>query len=368
MDIQQLVPPHILEIASYQTGKPLEELQKEFGISEFLHFESNENPLGPSPIAVAAMQQAILQANRYPDGVSFALRKALAQKHDVTMAQVLVGSGLDEVISLLMRAFLTSADEIVLSQYSFIMYALNAQAIGVKRVIVPAQANYVHDLDAIAEAVTEKTKMIFLDNPNNPTGTMVNRAAFDAFLQRVPEHVIVVTDEAYDDYVEAEDFPQTLSYLKQGRWLALLKTFSKIYGLAGLRIGYCLAPEALIEVVNRIRPPYNVNLIAQAAALAALTDTEHVQRSREVNLQGKRYLYRAFEEIGLPYIPTQGNFILIDCQRDAATIAQKLLRSGVIVRPVKGYGLPQHLRITIGTQAQNERLVATLRQALQKSV
>lgn len=368
MNIQQLVPPHILEIAPYQTGKPLEELQEEFGISEFLHLESNENPLGPSPKAVAAMQQAILQANRYPDGASFVLRKALAQKYDMAMAQILVGSGLDEVISLLMRAFLTPADEIVLSQYSFIMYALNAQAIGVKRIVVPARVDYSHDLDAIAAAVTERTKMIFLDNPNNPTGTLFNRAVFDAFLQCIPEHVIVVVDEAYDDYVEAKDFPQTLSYLKQGRWLSLLKTFSKIYGLAGLRVGYCLGPEALVEVVNRIRPPYNVNLIAQAAALAALTDTEHVQKSRDVNLQGKHYLYRAFEELGLPYVPTQGNFILIDCRRDAVPVAQKLLRSGVIVRPVKGYGLPCHLRITIGTQKQNERLIAALHQALQENV
>ncbi len=367
MNIQQHVPPHILAIAPYQTGKSLEELQEEFGVSEFLHLKSNENPLGPSPKAVAAMQQAIRQANRYPDGASFALRKALAHKHDLPMAHILVGSGLDEVISLLMRSFLTPADEIVLSQYSFIMYALNAQAIGVKRVVVQAQTNYVHDLDAIVKAVTDKTKMIFLDNPNNPTGTMINHAAFDAFLQRIPEHVIVVVDEAYDDYVEAEDFPQTLSYLKHGRWLAILKTFSKIYGLAGLRVGYCLAPEALLEVVHRIRPPYNVNLIAQAAALAALTDTEHIQKSREVNLQGKRYLYCAFKELGLSYLPTQGNFILIDCGRDAAPIAQKLLRSGVIVCPVKGYGLPQHLRITIGTPAQNERLIAALHQALQES-
>ena len=368
MNIQQHVPPHILEIAPYQAGKPLEELQRELGITEFVMLGSNENPLGPSPKAIAAMQQALPHVNRYPDGASFALRKALAQKYDIPMSQILVGSGLDEVISLWMRAFLTSGDEIVLSQYSFIMYSLNAQATGVKRVIVPARADYVHDLDAIADAVTEKTKMICLDNPNNPTGTMITRKALDAFLHRVPAHVIVVADEAYDDYVEAEDFPQTLSYIRQGRWMVLMKTFSKIYGLAGLRVGYCLAPEALIDVVNRIRPPYNVNLIAQAAALAALTDTEHVQKSRETNLQGKRYLYRAFEELGLSYIPTQGNFILVDCQRDATSIAQNMLRSGIIVRPVKGYGLPHHLRITIGAQDQNARMITALRQALQESV
>lgn len=364
MNIQQQIPPHILEIAPYQAGKPLEELQQELGIAEFVMLGSNENPLGPPPKAVEAMQQAVLQANRYPDSDSFALKNALAQKHGVSRSHLLIGNGSDEVINLLMRTVLTPDDEIVLSQYSFIVYKLVAQAIGVKRTVVPAKADYSNDLAAMAAAVTDKTKMIILDNPNNPTGAMVSQQAFDAFMQRVPPHVIVISDEAYDDYVEAEDFPQTLPYLQQDRWIVIMKTFSKIYGLAGLRIGYALVPQVLVDAANRIRAPYNVNAISQAAAVAALRDTEHVRKSRAVNAQGKRYLYNAFAELGLTYIPTQGNFILIDCQRDAAPIAQYMLGAGVIVRPVRGYGLPHHLRISIGTQDQNECMISALRQAL----
>jgi histidinol-phosphate aminotransferase len=367
MNIQQHVPPHILEIAPYQAGKPLEALQHELGIAEFVMLGSNENPLGPPPKAVQAMQQAVLQAHRYPDSDSFALKNALAQKHGISRSHILIGNGSDEVINLLMRTVLTPDDEIVLSQYSFIVYKLVAQAIGVKRIVVPAKADYSHDLTAMAEAVTDRTKMVILDNPNNPTGTMVNQQAFDAFMQRVPPHVIVISDEAYDDYVEAEDFPQTLPYVQQGRWLVIMKTFSKIYGLAGLRIGYALAPEGLVDAANRIRAPYNVNAVSQAAALAALSDAEHVRRSRDVNDQGKRDLYKAFAELGVAYIPTQGNFVLIDCQREAAPIAQNMLRSGVIVRPVTGYGLPHHLRVSIGTSEQNARLIAALGQALQEA-
>lgn len=368
MNIQQQVPPHILEIAPYQAGKPLEELQQELGIDEFILLGANENPLGPPPKAVEAMQQAVLHANRYPDSDSFALKHALAQKYGVSGSQLLIGNGSDEVINLLMHTLLTPDDEIVLSQYSFIVYKLVAQAIGVKQVVVPAKTDYAHDLAAMARAITDKTKLVILDNPNNPTGTIVNQETFDAFMQRVPPHVVVITDEAYDDYVEAEDFPQTLPYLQQDRWIVIMKTFSKIYGLAGLRVGYALAPEALVDAANRIRAPYNVNAIAQAAAAAALSDTDHVRKSRKVNEEGKQYLYKAFTEMGVVYIPTQGNFILIDCQRDAGVIAQNMLQSGVIARPVKGYGLPHHLRISIGAQDQNERLITALRQALRENV
>jgi len=363
-DIRDLIPAHILDITPYQPGKPVEELERELGISNSIKLASNENPLGPSPKAVEAMKQAILEANFYPDGDSYRLKRALAQKHGVEPSQIFVGCGSDEVIELMMRTVLTSADEVVLSQYSFIVYKLAAMGIGSTIRSIPPKSDYSHDLEAMAAAITPKTKMIFVDNPTNPLGTIVTKQEFSAFMQRVPERVLVVADEAYDEYVEAENFPNTLSYLKNGRRLLLLKTFSKIYGLAGLRVGYGLSLPEIIDAANRIRPPFNVNALSQAAALAALTDAEHVQRSRELNSQGKAYLYKAFTEAGITYIPTQGNFITIDLHREAAPIYDALLRQGVIVRPIKGYGLPNHLRITIGTPEQNERLVVSLKRAL----
>jgi histidinol-phosphate aminotransferase len=264
----------------------------------------------------------------------------------------------------MMRTFLTPDDSVVLSQYSFIVYTLAALGIGCTIHSIPRQADYTHDLDAMADAITENTKMVFIDNPTNPLGTMVNQDAFDAFMKRVPERVLVVSDEAYDEYVEAEDFPNSLQYLRDGRRILVLKTFSKIYGLAGLRIGYGVGPVEIIDAANRIRPPFNVNAIAQAAALAALDDREHVERSRQENSAGKTYLYKEFEDMGLAYIPSYGNFVTVDCGREAASINENLLRQGVIVRPIKGYGLPNHLRISIGTPEQNERLVQALQKAL----
>ncbi|MBD3308727.1 histidinol-phosphate transaminase, partial [candidate division KSB3 bacterium] len=357
MDIRDLVPEHILQITPYQPGKPVEELQREFGITECIKLASNENPLGPSPKAVEAMQAAIHHANFYPDGGCYYLKEALAKKHGVSPAQIFTGSGSDEVIELMMRTILTPADEVVISQYSFIVYKLASQGIGLKAHYIAPKADYSHDLDAMAAAITDKTKMIFVDNPTNPLGTMVNQDAFDRFMRQVPERVLVVSDEAYDDYVEAPDFPDSLHYLQEGRRILILKTFSKIYGLGGLRLGYGLASEEIIDAANRVRPPFNVNAIAQAAGLAALTDTEHLHKSRTSNAAGKVYLYKAFDELGISYIPTQGNFICVDLQREAGPIYQSLLRSGVIVRPIKGYGLPNHLRITIGTEAQNRRLI-----------
>ncbi len=364
MDIRDLVPEHILEITPYQPGKPVEELQRELGITDCIKLASNENPLGSSPKAIEAMKEAILHAELYPDGGCYYLKDAISKKHGFPPSHIFVGNGSDEVIELLMRALLTPADDIVISQYSFIVYKLAALGIGCTINAVPPKADYTHDLEAMTDAITDKTKMIFVDNPTNPLGTMVTQAEFDAFMQRVPERVMVISDEAYDEYVESGEFPDSLHYLREGRRIGIFKTFSKIYGLAGLRVGYGLMPEEIVDAENRIRPPFNVNAIAQAAALAALSDTEHVQKSREMNSQGKAYLYKAFEELGVSYIPTQGNFVTIDVKRDAAPIYQALLEQGVIVRPVKGYGLPNHLRITIGTDAQNARLIEALHKTL----
>lgn len=364
MDIRDLVPEHILQITPYQPGKPIEELERELGITGSIKMASNENPLGPSPKAVEAMKDAILRANMYPDGGSFYLKSALSKKYGLPSSQIIVGNGSNEAIEILMRTVLTPSDEVVISEYSFIVYKLIAQAMGVKRNIVPTKDDYSHDLDAMADAITEKTKIVFVDNPNNPTGTMVNQEAFDRFMKRVPERVVVAVDEAYDDYVDAADFPNSLPYLNAGRRIVIFKTFAKIYGLGGVRLGCGLGPVELVDATNRIREPFNVNAIAQAAGVAALSDTEHVQKSKEVNAKGKAYLSKSFEEMGLPYIPTQANFITIDMGRDAAPVYQDLLKLGVIVRPIKGYGLPNHLRVTIGTEEQNTRFIEALKTVL----
>ncbi len=367
MDIRDLVPEHILQITPYQPGKPIEELQRELGITDCIKLASNENPLGPSPKAIEAMKETIFNANFYPDGGSYYLKEAISKKYDVPASQIFVGNGSDEVIELLMRTILTPADEVVISQYSFIVYRLAAQATGCHAIFVPPKDDYSHDLNAMADAITAKTQMIFVDNPNNPMGTIVSRKAFDEFMKRVPERVVVISDEAYDEYVEAGDFPDSMQYLREGRRIAILKTFSKIHGLAGLRVGYGFMPAELADAENRIRPPFNVNAIAQAAAVAALTDTDHIKRSRDANSQGKTYLYKALEEIGVSYSPTQGNFITIDLKRDARSIHASLLRQGVIVRPIKGYGLPNHLRITIGAEAQNRRFIEALKKAMSEN-
>jgi histidinol-phosphate aminotransferase len=364
MDIQDLVPEYVLQNTPYQPGKPIEELERELGITDCIKLASNENPVGPSPKAVEAMEKAIHQANFYPDGGCFYLKNALSKKYGVTPAQIIVGNGSNEVIEIFMRTVLTPADDVVISQYSFIVYKLIAQAMGVKAVFVPVKQDYSHDLDAMVDAITEKTKIVFVDNPNNPTGTLVKREAFDKFMRRVPERVVVVADEAYDDYVEPEIFPDSLHYLKTGRRIVILKTFAKIYGLSGLRLGYGFAPDELVDAMNRVRQPFNVNAIALAAGLAALSDDEHVRKSQEINEKGKAYLYKAFEEMGISYFPTYGNFMTIDTGQDAGPVYEALLKLGVIVRPIKGYGLPNHLRMTIGTAEQNTRLVESLKKVL----
>jgi histidinol-phosphate aminotransferase len=366
MDIRDLVPEYVLQNTPYQPGKPIEELERELGITDCIKLASNENPVGPSPKAVEAMEKAIRQANFYPDGGCFYLKNALSKKYGVPPSQIVVGNGSNEVIEIFMRTVLTPADDVVISQYSFIVYKLIAQAMGVKAVFVPAKEDYSHDLDAMADAITERTKIVFVDNPNNPTGTLVQREAFDKFMQRVPERVVVVADEAYDDYVDPTIFPDSLHYLKAGRRIVILKTFAKIYGLSGLRLGYGFAPDELVDAMNRVRQPFNVNAIAQAAGLAALSDDGHVRKSREINEKGKAYLYKAFDEMGISYFPTYGNFMTIDTGQDAGPVYEALLQLGVIVRPVKGYGLPNHLRMTIGTAEQNTRLVESLKKVLKR--
>jgi histidinol-phosphate aminotransferase len=363
IDITSLVPEHIRTLIPYVPGKPIEELERELGIKDSIKLASNENPIGPSPKALEAISRMLHDIHRYPEGSGFYLKQKLAQKHRVSPDQIILGNGSNEAIEILMRTFLQPGDEAVISKHAFVVYPLVLQAIGGKGIFVPMK-NYTHDVLAMAAAITPKTKMVFIANPNNPTGTMVGQELFDKFMNSIPERVIVAIDEAYDEYVEAPDYPDSLKYLREGRQVVIFKTFSKIYGLAGLRIGYGIAPEEFVEVMNRVREPFNVNSVAQAAALAAIDDREHVEKCREINRLGKQYLYKKFEEMGLSYVPSEANFILLDVGQDAGPIYEKLLRYGVIVRPVKGYGFPNHLRVTIGTEQENERFIEALKKVL----
>jgi len=360
IDLTTLVPEHIRTLTPYVPGKPIEELERELGIHDSIKLASNENPVGPSPKALEAISRMLHDIHRYPEGSGFYLKQGIAQKLKVSPDQIILGNGSNEAIEILMRTFLLPGDEAVISEHAFVVYPLVLQALGGKGIFVPMK-KYTHDVLAMAAAITPKTKMVFIANPNNPTGTMVGHELFDKFMNSIPERVIVAIDEAYDEYVEAPDYPDSLKYLREGRRVVIFKTFSKIYGLAGLRVGYGIAPEAFVDVMNRIREPFNVSSVAQAAALAALNDREHVEKCKEINRLGKRYLYARFEEMGLSYVPSEGNFILVDVGQEASSIYNKLLKLGVIVRPVKGYGFPNHLRVTIGTEKENERFIEALK-------
>ena len=360
--IQHLIPPWLASLVPYQPGKPIEEVEREYGLRGSIKLASNENPLGPSPRAVAALRAAIGDVHRYPDGGGFYLKQRLAEKLGVGADQVALGNGSNEILELLARSFLRPGADAVMSEQAFVVYASVVQAAaGIPRA-VPLR-DFTHDLDAMAAAVGKSTRLVFLGNPNNPTGTIYRRDAFERFLARIPRGVIIVADDAYAEYVEDPEYPRTLECHKPDRQLVTLRTFSKIYGLAGLRIGYGVGPAEVIAALDRIRQPFNVNSLAQTAALAALDDEEHVERSRRTNREGMRYLEHEFERLGLAYVPSQANFILVRVG-DGAAVYEKLLRQGVIVRPMAGYAFPEHVRVTVGTAEENERFVAALERAL----
>ncbi|NLN19761.1 MAG: histidinol-phosphate transaminase [Firmicutes bacterium] len=355
--------PAIERITPYVPGKPIAEVQEEYGLENIIKLASNENPLGPSPLAMEALKEAISGVHIYPDGAARDLRNAIAKKYGVSSDEVFVGNGSDEIIKLLAEAFLLPDDEVIFADATFSEYAYATRLMGAREVVVPVREE-THDLTAMAERITERTKIVFICNPNNPTGTYVNAEAVDAFLEKVPEGVLVVLDEAYVEYVDAADFPNAIDLICQGRLVATMRTFSKIYGLAGLRVGYIIAPRDVVALLNRVKEPFNVNLLAQKAALAALDDTEHLERSRETNSQGKAYLYAAFADMGLRYCPTQANFIFVDIGRPCRPVYERLLQEGVIVRTGDIFDRPTFLRVTIGTQEENERFIAALRRAL----
>lgn len=363
VDIKDLTPEWIQRLAPYPPGMPLEELEREYGITGSIKLASNENPFGPSPRAVAAIAEALPTLHRYPDGSGFYLRRALARRIGVAADAIILGNGSNDIIELAVRAFLRPGDEAVMADQAFVIYQMVVQAAGAISRQVPLR-RFTHDLEAIKAAIGPATRLVFLANPNNPTGTIYKRDAWEDFLDDVPPHVLVIADDAYADYVEDPDYPDSLAYQRRDRLLLTLRTFSKIYGLAGVRVGYGVGPLEVIEVLNRIRQPFNVNALAQVAALAALDDQEHVERTRANNREGLAYLRGVCEKLGRPYVPSWANFLLIDVG-DATRVYDALLRRGVIVRPMDVYGFQRHLRVTVGTPAENQRFAESLAAVLE---
>ena len=352
--------PSIETIQPYQGGRPIEEVQRELGITDIIKLASNENSLGPSPLALQAIAESAAQVHLYPDGNAFYLKNDLAAHLGISAEHLILGNGSNDVLQLVAEAYLAPDDEVIYSAGAFIVYSLVTKLCSATAVVVPMQ-NDTHDLSAMTAAITDKTKVIFVANPNNPTGTMVPVEETAAFIEQVPDDVLVVFDEAYYEYVLRSDYPQTLPYVLEGRNFIITRTFSKIYGLAGLRIGYGIAPPALVETLNRVRQPFNCSLVGQAAARAALTDTAHVAKSQASNTTGKAFLYEAFDDIGFRYTQTEGNFIMLHLEQLGTDIADALLQKGIIVRPIGGYGYPNAIRVTIGTQQENERLIKALK-------
>ena len=361
-DYIELAAPGIRALQPYQPGKPIEELERELGITDIIKLASNENPLGASPRAVQALKGALGELHRYPDGGAFELKRALAAKLGVGTDAITVGNGSNDVLELIARAYVQPGAEVVYSQHAFAVYPLVTQAVGGRPVVVPA-AGYGHDLQAMQAAVTPRTRLVFIANPNNPTGTWSRREHLHRFLRGVPPEVIVVLDEAYFEFVMEPEYPDGLRWLREFPNLVVTRTFSKIYGLAALRVGYGVSHPQIAEVLNRVRQPFNVNSLAMTAAVAALQDEEHVRASAELNRRGMRQLESAFRAAGLDFVPSVANFISVEVG-DAARVYEALLRAGVIVRPIAGYGMPRHLRVTVGLQAENERLLAALAAAL----
>ena len=366
-DFLALAVPGVQKLSPYVPGKPVDELARELKLDPagIVKLASNENPLGPSPKALAAIQAELSELTRYPDGNGFVLKQRLAQRYSVGVHQVTLGNGSNDILELVARAYLAPGLNAVFSEHAFAVYPIATQAVGAEGRAVAAK-NWGHDLDAMADAIDENTRVVFVANPNNPTGTWFDAAALGTFLARVPAHVLVVLDEAYIEYAEGQELPDGLAYLADYPNLLVSRTFSKAYGLAALRVGYAISSPVIADVLNRVRQPFNVNSLALAAACAALDDVDYLAASRRVNDAGMAQLERGFRQLGLEWIPSRGNFIAVDFARDAAPINQALLREGVIVRPVAGYGMPTFLRVSIGTERENARFLDVLAQVLQQ--
>jgi len=366
-----LAAPGVTGLTPYQPGKPIDELEREYGIRDIIKLASNENPLGPSPKAVSAVQQELQELARYPDGNGYDLKKALAEKLGVMMSQITLGNGSNDILELLARAFVTSDNEVIFSQHSFAVYPIVTKAVNAHAVVTPAK-DWGHDLERMANAVTAKTRLVFIANPNNPTGTWVDSVALHGFIAQLPDHVIVVIDEAYFEYasdpsMQAQGYPDAMQWLNVFPNLVVTRTFSKAYGLAALRVGYSVSHPDVADLLNRVRQPFNVNHLAIVAACAALQDKDYLARGVRLNAAGMHQLTAEFHRMNLSYIPSVGNFVCVDVGNNAAKVYDALLYEGVIVRPVANYQMPNHLRVTIGTAQENSRFLQALAKVLKIS-
>jgi histidinol-phosphate aminotransferase len=362
-DFLALANAGIQGLSPYQAGKPIEELERELGISGIVKLASNENPLGPSAAVLAACDKAARDITRYPDANGFELKQAIAEKFSLQTNQLTLGCGSNDVLDLIARVFLAPDSSAVFSEYAFVVYPIATQAAGARAIVAPAK-NWGHDLDAMAAAIAPDTRVVFIANPNNPTGTSVNKLELLNFLCRVPEHVIIVLDEAYTEYVDVPNFPNGLSLLNEFPNLIVTRTFSKAYGLAALRVGYSVSSLQIADLLNRVRAPFNVNSLALAAAKAALADENYLRRSRAMNLQGMTQVVDGVTGLGLTVIPSVANFVTVEMPGEAMSIYQRLLQEGVIVRPLVPYGMPNHLRISIGLPAENAKFLSALQKVL----
>ncbi len=366
---KQFAPDYIHTIAPYQAGKPISEVAREFGLDpkKIIKLASNENPMGMPPSALKAVQEVLSGDNgRYPDANGYELKKAISERYDVPMDWITLGNGSNDIIDIAGRTFAKNGDSIVYSEYSFIVYMLTAKAVGATGIEVPSK-HYGHDLDAMLKAIREDTTIVFLANPNNPTGTFLAPAEIEAFMDKVPSHVVVVIDEAYNEFLDASIQYDSTAWVKKYPNLLVSRTFSKAYGLAALRVGFALGQPELTDLLNRVRQPFNTNVAAQAAAIAALNDQEFLKKSAEINALGYKEFVKAFEEMGLEYVPSYGNFVLVKVGDDddaGARVNLELLKRGIIVRPVKGYKLPKWLRISIGLPEENRACIKALKEIL----
>lgn len=363
--MERLARKSILKIKPYKPGKPIEEVGRELGLKRIIKLASNENTLGPSSRALRALRDYLPKIYLYPEDSCFYLKRELAKRLKVKRENLIMGNGSDEIMELIPKTFLNPGEEVIYGHPSFLIYETVVRIMSGKPVPVPLK-DYTYDLKGILKAITKKTKIIFICNPNNPTGTIVNEEEIRAFLKRVPERIIVVFDEAYFDYVERGDFPNSIRLLKRYRNIIILRTFAKIYGLAGLRIGYGIAREEVINLLSKVRLPFNVNSLAQAAALASLEDEEQVKKTRRMNHEGKKFLYAAFKDLGLEYIPTQANFILINLRKNGKRICRALLKGGIIAREMSAWGLNNYLRVTMGREEENRRFIQALKKILRR--
>jgi len=363
-----LANPGLKGLTPYQPGKPIEELEREYGVSNIIKLASNENPSGPSQASVDAIKQALHELSRYPDGNGFVLKQKLAAKFNVEPSQITLGNGSNDILEFVARAFVTEHNEVIFSQHAFAVYPLVTQAINAKAVVTPAK-NWGHDLGAMLQAVTDKTRLLFVANPNNPTGTWVDADELKSFLAKLPSHVVAVVDEAYFEYandprMNAVGYSSAVEWIKEFPNLLVTRTFSKAYGLAALRIGYSISHPDMADLLNRVRQPFNVNHLAQEAAVAALDDTDYLARSIQLNAEGMKLLEEGFNAMGLEFIPSVGNFICVNVGKAAAKVYDALLYEGVIVRPVANYEMPNHLRITVGLPEENRRFLIALKKVL----